>query len=161
MTLPAVRIGLGHDTHRLGPDRPLMLGGVEIPFDRGLVGHSDADVLLHALTDALLGALALGDIGEWFPNSDEKWKDAGSDVFVTEAVAAVVQRNWNVANVDCTVFAERPKLSPFKHQIRESIAGLTGIAVDAVSIKAKTGEKVGPVGRGESISADAIVLLHQ
>lgn len=159
MTLPPVRIGLGHDSHRLGPDRALILGGVEVPFERGLIGHSDADVLLHAITDGLLGALALGDIGEWFPNTDPQWKDADSTVFVTEAANIIRERGWQIGNLDCTVFAQEPKLSPYKQQMAERIAELLQIEPSQVSVKAKTGEHVGPVGRGESMSADAIVLL--
>ena len=161
MTFPPVRIGLGHDTHRLGPDRLLILGGVTVPFDLGLVGHSDADVLLHAITDALLGALALGDIGEWFPNSDPQWAGADSAVFVTEAAKAVRERGWQIANLDCTIFAERPKLSPFKQQIAQRVAELLDLDVSTINVKAKTGENVGPIGRGESISADAAVLLYK
>lgn len=161
MTLPLVRIGLGHDTHRLGPDRPLILGGVTVPFESGLIGHSDADVLLHAITDALLGALALGDIGEWFPNTEAQWAEASSAIFVTKAAKAVRERGWQIANLDCTIFAERPKLSPFKQQIAERVAELLELDASAVSVKAKTGEKVGPIGRGESISADAITLLYR
>ncbi|MHC4877927.1 MAG: 2-C-methyl-D-erythritol 2,4-cyclodiphosphate synthase [Planctomycetota bacterium] len=161
MTLPPVRIGLGHDTHRLGPDRPLILGGVTVPFELGLIGHSDADVLLHAITDALLGALALGDIGEWFPNTDTQWAEASSGIFVTKAAKAVRERDWQIANLDCTVFAERPKLSPYKQQIAERVAELLELDASAVNVKAKTGEKVGPIGRGESISADAIALLYR
>lgn len=159
MTPPTVRIGLGHDTHRLGPNRPLVLGGVPIPFSLGLVGHSDADVLLHAITDGLLGALALGDIGEWFPNTDPQWKDADSTVFVSEAANAARQRGWQIGNLDCTVFAQEPKLSAFKQQMAERIAELLQTDPGNVSVKAKTGEHVGPIGRGESMSADAIVLL--
>lgn len=161
MPFPPVRIGLGHDTHRLGPDRPLILGGVTIPFDRGLVGHSDADVLLHAVTDALLGALALGDIGEWFPNTDSRWAGVESSVFLAEAARAVRERGWQIANLDCTVFAQQPKLSPYKQRIAGTIADLLQLDATTVSVKAKTGELVGPVGRGESISADAIVLLSR
>ena len=161
MTLPPVRIGLGHDTHRLGPNRPLILGGVHIPFDRGLVGHSDADVLLHAVTDALLGALALGDIGEWFPNTDPQWQDADSAIFVQEAAKAVRSRGWEIANLDCTVHAELPKLSPYKQQLAHRIAELLEIDPSAVNVKAKTGEKVGPIGRQEAIIADAVVLLFR
>ncbi|MFP6763768.1 MAG: 2-C-methyl-D-erythritol 2,4-cyclodiphosphate synthase [Planctomycetaceae bacterium] len=160
MAPPPVRIGIGHDTHRLGPDRPLILGGVEVPFNLGLVGHSDADVLLHAITDGLLGALALGDIGEWFPNTDPQWADADSTIFVTQAAAAVREQGWEIANLDCTIFAEQPQLSPFKREIAANIAALLSLAPDRISIKAKTGEKVGPIGRGESISAEAAVLLY-
>lgn len=159
--IPPVRIGLGHDRHRLGPDRPLILGGVTIPHSLGLIGHSDADVLLHAITDALLGALALGDIGEWFPNSDPQWQGADSTVFLIEAANAVRMKGWQIANLDCTVHAEQPKLSPWKRQIAERIASLLELDPSAVSVKAKTGEKVGPTGRGEAIDADAVVLLWQ
>lgn len=161
MRLPPLRIGHGHDSHRLGVGRPLLLGGVTVPFEKGLIGHSDADVLLHAVTDTLLGALALGDIGDWFPNTDPQWKNADSSVFLQEAMKAVSERGWKIANLDCTIFAERPKLAPFRQQIQESLAGLLGITAEQVNLKAKTGEKVGPIGRGESISADAVVLLYR
>lgn len=156
---PPYRIGLGHDRHRLIAGRPLILGGVTIPYDQGLDGHSDADVLLHALTDALLGALALGDIGEWFPNTDPLWAQADSRIFVQAAVAEVTRRGWMIANVDATLHAERPKLSPYKSAIVARVAELLGIACDQVNVKAKTGEKVGPIGRGEAIDADVVVLL--
>ena len=158
---PPVRIGFGHDTHRLGPDRPLILGGVDVPFDRGLIGHSDADVLLHAVTDSLLGALSLGDIGEWFPNTDSQWEGADSAVFVTEAAKAIRDRGWQIANLDCTIFAEKPKLSPYKNEIASNVASLLAVESDCVSVKAKTGENVGPIGRGESISAEVVVLLYR
>ncbi|MBI1347434.1 2-C-methyl-D-erythritol 2,4-cyclodiphosphate synthase [bacterium] len=156
---PPCRIGLGHDRHRLIEGRPLILGGVTIPSDRGLDGHSDADVLLHAITDALLGALALGDIGEWFPNTDPQWHNADSVVFVTAAAQAVRERGWEIANLDCTIHAERPKLSPYKRNIAERIAALLQITSEQVNVKAKTGEKVGPIGRQEAMDADAVVLL--
>ena len=156
---PPCRIGLGHDRHRLIAGRPLILGGVTIPSDRGLDGHSDADVLLHAITDALLGALALGDIGEWFPNTDAQWHNANSVVFVTAAAQAVRERGWEIANLDCTIHAERPKLSPYKRAIAERIAELLQISPEQVNVKAKTGEKVGPIGRQEAMDADAVVLL--
>ncbi|MDA1162967.1 MAG: 2-C-methyl-D-erythritol 2,4-cyclodiphosphate synthase [Planctomycetota bacterium] len=161
MRVPPLRIGHGHDSHRLEAGRSLVLGGVTVPFERGLVGHSDADVLLHAITDTLLGALALGDIGDWFPNTDPQWKDADSAVFLREAVNAVQERGWRIANLDCTLFAEQPKLAPWRKQIQENVAELLGVSPDQVNIKAKTGEKVGPIGRGESISADAVVLLYR
>lgn len=154
-----MRVGLGHDTHRLEPGRRLVLGGVTIPHDRGPVAHSDGDVVLHAVTDALLGATGLGDIGEWFPDSDTRWQGADSRVFVTAALDEVRCLGWHIANIDCTVFAQQPKLSRFKQQIRESLATLLGLDHDLVNIKAKTGERVGPIGREEAISADAIVLL--
>ena len=154
-----MRVGLGHDVHRLVAGRQLILGGVTIEFDRGLDGHSDADVLLHAVTDALLGAAGLGDIGQWFPNSDEQWAAADSSRFVTSAVEAIHERGWQVANIDCTIFAERPMLSAAKPQIRSRVAGLLGIDDESVNVKAKSGEKVGPIGREEAIAAEAIVLL--
>lgn len=159
MPTPAFRIGLGHDRHRLGVGRPLILGGVTVPHHAGLIGHSDADVLLHALTDAILGALALGDIGEWFPNTDPKWAGAASSRFVETARDAALERGWSIGNVDCTIHAERPKLSAQKRAIAERIAELLLIDPDQVSVKAKTGERVGPIGREEAIDADVIVLL--
>jgi 2-C-methyl-D-erythritol 2,4-cyclodiphosphate synthase len=161
MTQPVFRVGLGHDRHRLVAGKPLVLGGVTIEFEMGLDGHSDADVLLHALTDAILGAAGLGDIGEWFPNTDPKWSGVNSAVFVHSAVNAIIERGWSVANVDCTIHAERPKLSSYKRAITARIAELLRIAEDQVNVKAKTGEKVGPVGRQEAIDADAIVLLQK
>ncbi len=154
-----VRVGLGHDVHRLAAGRKLILGGVTIEHPFGPVGHSDADVLLHALTDALLGAAGLGDIGQWFPNTDPKWADADSAVFVQTANAEVRKRDWLISNVDCTIFAERPKLSSFKRQIEQRLADLLDIPRESVNVKAKTGEGVGPIGREEAIAADVIVLL--
>lgn len=159
MTQPGFRIGLGHDRHRLVAGRPLILGGVPIPYDLGLDGHSDADVLLHAVTDALLGAVGAGDIGELFPNTDPQWSNADSTVFLTAALAEVKRRGYTVGNVDCTIHAERPKLSLYKEQIACRLADLLGIPRDRVNVKAKTGEKVGPIGRGEAIDADAILLV--
>uniref|UniRef100_A0A7C2NVH7 2-C-methyl-D-erythritol 2,4-cyclodiphosphate synthase n=1 Tax=Schlesneria paludicola TaxID=360056 RepID=A0A7C2NVH7_9PLAN len=156
---PEFRIGLGHDRHRLISGRPLILGGVQIESEVGLYGHSDADVLLHAITDALLGALALGDIGEWFPNTSPQWADADSVVFVQAALAEVHRRGWRVSNLDCTIHAERPKLSAYKPRIAARIAELLGVDIEQVNVKAKTGEKVGPIGRGEAIDADSAVLL--
>ena len=153
------RIGLGHDLHRLEPGRRLVVGGVAIEHDRGPAGHSDGDVLLHAVTDALLGAAGLGDIGQWFPDTAPEWKDADSAELVRQAVAAVGERGWAIVNLDCTVFAERPKLSPHRLAIRQQIAGLLGIAAETVNVKAKTGERVDAVGREEAIAADAVVLL--
>jgi 2-C-methyl-D-erythritol 2,4-cyclodiphosphate synthase len=161
VTASPYRIGQGHDRHRLIEGKPLILGGVTIPHPRGLDGHSDADVLLHAITDALLGALALGDIGEWFPNTDPQWRGADSAVFVTAAVAEVRRRGWEIANLDATIHAERPKLSPHKNAIAERVASLLGITREQVNVKAKTGEKVGPIGREEAIDADATVLLYR
>ena len=154
-----MRIGLGHDIHRLATGRSLILGGVPIEYDRGLLGHSDADVLLHALTDALLGAVGLGDIGERFPNTEPRWAGADSAVFLDDAVSEIRKLGWKIANIDCTIFAERPHLTPYKPAIRQRLAELLEIAENLVNVKAKSGEKVGPVGREEAISADAIVLL--
>jgi len=154
-----IRVGLGQDTHRLIAGRPLILGGVSIPSDKGLDGHSDADVLLHAITDAILGAAGLGDIGEWFPNTDPKWQDADSDIFVEEAVRAVSERGWSITNLDCTICAEQPKLTPHKPAIRKRLAELLSLDETCINVKAKSGERVGPVGRGEAMTAEAIVLL--
>jgi 2-C-methyl-D-erythritol 2,4-cyclodiphosphate synthase len=153
------RVGFGHDTHRLAEGRPLVLGGVRIPFDRGLLGHSDADVVFHALADALLGAAGLGDIGELFPDTDPKWKDLDSAVILAEARRVVAERGWMPVNCDVTVHAQRPKLVPYKAAIRASIAAAIGLPETSVNVKAKTGELVGPVGREEAIMADAVVLL--
>jgi 2-C-methyl-D-erythritol 2,4-cyclodiphosphate synthase len=161
MTAPNIRIGLGHDTHRLEVGRPLILGGLNIEFELGLAGHSDADVLFHAITDAILGALALGDIGEWFPNTDPQWEGADSVLFLKRSVEMIRERGWEVGNLDCTLFAEKPKLSPFKSQIEQNIATVIGIAADQVNLKAKTGEGVDSIGRGESMSASAVALLYR
>jgi 2-C-methyl-D-erythritol 2,4-cyclodiphosphate synthase len=154
-----IRVGMGHDRHRLVPGRPLVLGGMVIEFELGLDGHSDADVLLHAVTDAILGAAGLGDIGEWFPNTDPQWANADSAVFLWKAIHEVRSRGWEIANLDCTIHAERPKLSPYKCAISAQIAKLLGINENQVNVKAKTGEAVGPVGRQEAMDADAVVLL--
>ncbi len=153
------RIGIGHDTHRLAAGGPLRLGGVDIPHDAHAVGHSDADVLLHAVTDALLGAAALGDIGEMFPDTDEANRGRDSGEMLRLAGRAVAARGFAIENVDCIVFAQRPKLSPHKEAIRASIAALLGLAVDRVGLKAKTGENVGPVGRQEAVMAECVALL--
>ena len=137
-----------------------MLGGVQIPHDQGLIGHSDADVLLHAVTDALLGAAALGDIGELFPDTDPANKDRDSADMLRLAMAKVVEAGFRLVNIDSIVFAERPKLSAFKTAIRQRMAELLGVSVDRVGFKAKTGERVGPVGRQEAMMAEAVVLLE-
>jgi 2-C-methyl-D-erythritol 2,4-cyclodiphosphate synthase len=155
------RVGLGHDTHRLAPDRALILGGVRIDFDRGLLGHSDADILLHAVTDAVLGAAGLGDIGDAFPDTDPAYAGIDSTILLRKALEKVQGAGWRVVNLDCTIFAQRPKLAGYKPTIRRSLADLLGVAVDAVNVKAKTGEQVGPVGREEAMAADAIVLLER
>jgi 2-C-methyl-D-erythritol 2,4-cyclodiphosphate synthase len=155
-----LRVGLGHDTHRLVDGRPLILGGVRIDFPWGLAGHSDADVVLHAVADALLGAAALGDIGELFPDTDPAWEGADSARLLEHVVGRVASAGWRAVNCDITVHAQRPKLSAYKVAMRERIASLLGLSADAVNVKAKTGEHVGPVGRGEAISCDAIVLTR-
>jgi 2-C-methyl-D-erythritol 2,4-cyclodiphosphate synthase len=154
------RVGSGHDTHRLAEGRPLLLGGVIIPHTRGLAGHSDADAVLHAVTDALLGAAALGDIGDAYPDTDPKWKDADSRVFLAETLARLNQMGWRPVNLDVTVFAEEPKLGTAKAAIRNSLAHLLGLSPDRVNVKAKTGEKVGHIGRGEAIGCHAVVLIE-
>ncbi len=155
------RVGLGHDTHRLGPGLPLVLGGVTVPHEAGCIAHSDGDVLLHAITDALLGATALGDIGEWFPDTDPQHSGADSANLLTRVVNEVHGRGWRVVNLDCTVFAQRPKLSSYKKEIAVRVAELLGLTADRVCVKAKTGERVGPVGREEAIEASAVVLIER
>jgi 2-C-methyl-D-erythritol 2,4-cyclodiphosphate synthase len=154
-----LRIGSGYDTHRLGPGGPLRLGGVEIPHDRHLVGHSDADVLLHAVIDALLGAAGLGDIGEMFPDHDEANRGRDSAEMLQAAARRVRQAGYTIVNLDATVFAQRPVLSPHKPAIRQRLAQLLDVPAGAVNVKAKTGELVGPVGREESIDAACTLLL--
>jgi 2-C-methyl-D-erythritol 2,4-cyclodiphosphate synthase len=156
-----LRIGEGWDTHALVPGRKLVLGGVEIPHERGLLGHSDADALLHAITDALLGAAGLGDIGRHFPDNDERFRGADSIVLLTEALRRVRADGWQLANVDSTVIAQAPKLAPHIEAMRSRIASALGIAATQVNVKAKTAELLGPVGTGQSIEARAVVLLTQ
>lgn len=154
-----MRIGIGHDTHRLAPGRPLILGGVRIDHARGLVGHSDADVVLHALTDALLGAAGLGDIGDAYPDTDPAHKDRDSTFFLTDSLARVKRNGYRLINVDITIFAQEPKLGPAKARMRHKIAELLGLDDDAVNVKAKTGENVGAIGRAEAIGCQAAVLI--
>ena len=153
------RIGEGWDIHALVAERKLILGGVEIPFHLGLLGHSDADVLLHAITDALLGAAALGDIGTHFPDTDLAFKGADSGVLLAEAARRVRAKGFEIGNVDSTVIAQAPKLMPHMPAMRERIAQVLGITVDQINVKAKTAEKMGPVGLGQAMEARAIVLL--
>ena len=153
------RVGVGYDSHRLTENRRLILGGVEIPFDKGLDGHSDGDILLHSLTDALLGAAGLGDIGEYFPPADPRWKDADSRVFLRHAADLVRQRGYRIVNVDVTLVLEAPKIGPYREQIRESVAETLEVEPDRVGLKAKTAEGLGPVGRGESAEAHAVASL--
>ena len=155
------RMGLGWDVHRLAPGRPLILGGVTVPSEAGLEGHSDADVLSHAITDAVLGAAAMGDIGMHFPDSDPRWKGADSLQFLRHACDSVERAGYRIVNVDATVILERPKLQDFRTPIRESLAAAANVDVDCVSVKFKTAEKTGPVGEGHSAEAQAIVLLRK
>jgi 2-C-methyl-D-erythritol 2,4-cyclodiphosphate synthase len=156
---PLFRIGEGWDVHALVPGRKLIIGGVHIPHPQGLLGHSDADVLLHAITDALLGAAALGDIGRHFPDTDERFKGADSSVLLKEAARRVREAGYEIGNVDSTVVAQAPKLAPHIPAMVECIASTLGVAVGQVNVKAKTAEKIGPVGQGLSIEARAVVML--
>jgi 2-C-methyl-D-erythritol 2,4-cyclodiphosphate synthase len=155
-----MRVGIGHDTHRLSAGGPLRLGGIDVPHDRHAIGHSDADVLLHAITDALLGAAALGDIGEMFPDSDEANRGRDSAEMLRGAAAHVAAAGYKIANLDCIVFAQQPKLSAHKAAIRGRIAEILGLSPDQVGVKAKTGEGVGAVGREEAIMAQCVALLR-
>jgi 2-C-methyl-D-erythritol 2,4-cyclodiphosphate synthase len=156
-----VRIGQGWDVHRIIAGRPLILGGVTIPSEFGLDGHSDADILSHAITDALLGAAALGDIGMHFPDSDPQWKGGDSKQFLAFAAWLVRDKGYEIVNVDSTVILERPKLKDFRLPIREALATTIGLDVNCVSVKFKTAERVGPVGEGKSAEAQAIVMIEK
>lgn len=153
------RIGEGWDIHALVEGRKLILGGVEIPYDKGLLGHSDADALLHAITDALLGAAALGDIGSHFPDTDVQFKGADSATLLAEIARRVRAKGYEIGNVDSTVIAQAPKLAPHIAAMRQRIAEVLGVALDQVNVKAKTAEKMGPVGEGKAMEARAVVLL--
>ena len=155
------RIGTGSDIHRLVAGRPLVIGGVKIESDLGADGHSDADVLMHAVTDAVLGALALGDIGSHFPNDEERWKNAESLQFLRYAVGLVKERGYVVSNVDATVSLEKPKLRPFIDEMRKNLAKALDVEIEAVSVKAKTSETVDAVGERRAIRAEAVVLLSR
>jgi len=154
-----IRVGEGWDVHALVEGRKLILGGVEIAYDKGLLGHSDADALLHAITDALLGAAGLGDIGRHFPDTDPAFKGADSGVLLAEAAARVRAQGWQIGNVDSTIVAQAPRMAPHIAAMRERIAALLGLQPDQVNVKAKTAEKLGPVGEGRSIEARAVALL--
>jgi 2-C-methyl-D-erythritol 2,4-cyclodiphosphate synthase len=155
-----LRTGLGVDTHAFAGDRPLILGGVEVPHERGLAGHSDADVLTHAVIDALLGAAGLGDIGEHFPDTDDRFAGADSVALLRTVVALLDRAGFAVGNVDATVVMERPKLAPHKPAIRAALAGALGVEANAVNVKATTGEGMGFVGRGEGVAALAVATLR-
>jgi 2-C-methyl-D-erythritol 2,4-cyclodiphosphate synthase len=156
-----MRVGIGHDTHRLAEGRPLILGGVRLTHSRGLVGHSDADVVLHAVTDALLGAAGLGDIGDAYPDTDPAWAGADSRLFLRGTLHRLNQAGWRIVNLDVIIFAQEPKLGPFKGRIRESLAELLGLDPNCVNVKAKTGERVGAIGRAEAMSCQAIALIEE
>lgn len=155
-----MRIGTGYDVHRLVPERKLILGGVEIPYEKGLYGHSDADVLMHAISDALLGAAALGDIGQLFPDTDPNYKDADSWVLLQQVGLRLAEAGYLIANVDATVIAQAPKLMPHIPAMRQRIADALGLAVDMVSVKATTEEGLGFTGRGEAMAAQAVCLIE-
>lgn len=159
MNIPDIRIGEGWDVHQLVEGRKLILGGIQVPHDKGLLGHSDADALLHAITDALFGAAGLGDIGRHFPDTDPQFKGADSGVLLAEAAARVRAQGWRVANVDSTIVAQAPKMAPHIPAMRARIATLLAVDEAQVNVKAKTAEKLGPVGEGLSIEARAVVLL--
>jgi len=157
---PVFRIGQGWDVHALVPGRPLVIGGVHIPHSLGLLGHSDADVLLHAIIDALLGAMALGDIGKHFPDTDMQWKNADSKKLLLQVKQEMLSRRWEIMNIDATVIAQAPKLASHIPDMCKQIAGILGLDISQVNIKAKTAEKLGPVGQGMSVEAQAAVLIH-
>jgi 2-C-methyl-D-erythritol 2,4-cyclodiphosphate synthase len=159
--LSQIRTGLGWDSHRIAPGRPLILGGVTVPSDFGLEGHSDADVLAHAVTDAILGAAALGDIGMHFPDSDPRWKGADSLEFLRQARQLVEEKGFRIVNVDSTILLERPKLKDYREAIRRSLSDTLGLDPVQVSVKFKTAERVGPVGEGRSAESQAVVTLEK
>lgn len=153
------RIGYGYDLHRLVTGRPLIIGGIEIPFKMGLDGHSDADVLLHSITDAMLGALALGDIGTYFPDTDPVWKGTDSSNLLKSVDQMIREREWVIQNIDSTIIAELPKFNPHIAEIRQSIAEILGMEFSNISVKATTNEKLGYIGNGEGIAAHTVILL--
>lgn len=156
-----MRIGHAWDVHRLVNNRPLILGGLKIPYSLGLLGHSDADVLLHAIAEALLGALALGDLGTFFPDNDVKYKDMDSKIILNEVYKMVQDKGYKIVNIDSTIYAEAPKLRPYIDEIRKSIASILNIPVEDVSVKATTHEKMGSIGKKEAISSEAVVLIEK
>ena len=156
-----MRIGHGYDVRRFSEDRKLFLGGVEIPHTKGLLGHSDADVLLHAICDALLGAAALGDIGKLFPDNDNKYKDIDSKILLKKTVECIKEKGYRVLNIDCTVIAQKPKLAPFIDEMRHTIANICACDLDSINVKATTEEKLGFTGREEGIAAHAVCLIER
>jgi 2-C-methyl-D-erythritol 2,4-cyclodiphosphate synthase len=157
---PVFRIGQGWDVHALVPGRPLVIGGVHIPHPLGLLGHSDADVLLHAIIDALLGAMALGDIGKHFPDTDMQWKNADSKKLLLQVKQEMLSRQWEIMNIDATVIAQAPKLASHIPDMCKQIADILGLDISQINIKAKTAEKLGPVGQGMSVEAQAVALIQ-
>lgn len=160
MNKQSIRIGQGWDVHALVPGRALTIGGVQIPYHLGLMGHSDADVLLHAVIDALLGALGLGDIGQHFPDTDTKWKNADSKALLIHLIPKLQEGNWKIVNIDSTVIAQAPRLAAYIPEMKNLIADLLDLDMAQVNIKAKTAEKLGPVGQSQSIEAQAVVLIQ-
>ena len=156
-----LRVGQGIDVHRFAKDRKLILGGVHIPSDFGLIGHSDADILIHAIVDAILGACGKSDIGTYFPSEDPQWKNADSSIFLKEAIRMLNSDGWKLVNVDCNILMEAPKLLPHISKIKENLSRIIGIAIDQLSIKAGTMEKMGFVGNGEGAMATAVVLIQR
>ena len=156
-----IRVGLGYDLHTLVPNRKLMLGGIEIPFELGEAGHSDGDVLLHAITDALLGASGLGDIGEFFPPSDDKWKNADSKMLLKTAWNKIIEDGWKLANLDCVINIEKPKILCHRKEIISSIANVLECDESQIFVKAKTGEKIGEIGKSQAVAAWTVCLLSK
>lgn len=154
-----IRVGQGYDVHQLVEGRPLIIGGITIPYEKGLLGHSDADVLLHAVTDALLGAAGEGDIGKHFPDTDEAFKDADSKKLLQESWEFVQKKGYELGNVDCTIIAQKPKMAPYIEEMRGVIAGIFGAETDQINVKATTTEKLGFTGRSEGIAANAVILI--
>ena len=158
---PQFRVGCGYDVHKLAADRKLILCGVEIPYESGLLGHSDADVALHALMDALLGAAGLGDIGRLFPDTDMKFKDADSMLLLRQVVGLLQKHGWQINNADVTIMAQRPKLAPYREQMKDNLMKALNLPEDAVNVKATTTEKLGFTGRGEGIAAEAVASINK
>jgi 2-C-methyl-D-erythritol 2,4-cyclodiphosphate synthase len=156
-----MRVGIGYDIHRLVAGRRLLLGGVELPHERGLLGHSDGDVLVHAVIDALLGAAALGDIGAYFPADEARWKDADSGELLRRVIKDLDAAGWCIENIDTTVIAEQPRLAPHIAAIRGRLAELAGMQVESVSVKVKSNERLGPIGEGHAIAAEAVALIDR
>lgn len=156
-----IRIGSGFDVHKFAENRELIIGGIKVPWEKGLLGHSDADVLLHAISDALLGAAALGDIGKHFPDTDEKYKDAASTKLLAEVVRLLGEKGWTVHNIDATIIAQKPKMAPYIDDMRKVVAELCAIDVDCIGIKATTTEELGFTGRGEGIAAQAVCIIKK